>query len=273
MNQNNWVASLKELLVKNSLIYAYVDAQNSSDPRRTRLWVLQELVRRIFLKRESRCPTMLLSYPRSGNHLVRYVVEHCSRRPTLGWGDKENLLVPRSLHDKPIFLRDRNIEITNAKPILVKRHEPDYEPKRLILLVRNPVEAILSHKGRGLVEIPDSELLEQAEKFMDNCRFFANFPDQDRMIIFLEDALRDPLPIFSRLLEFLDIDNFQEKIRNVTGRLDDAKNVLQREANPELTTKIRKELSASRNFLEKYFQLNSQELEAIGINYQFLSEK
>ena len=61
----------------------------------------------------------ILSYPRSGNHLVRALVEFSSGRPTLG--------AIESSKDIPIYLRSENkklklIDISNLDPIGYKSH-------------------------------------------------------------------------------------------------------------------------------------------------------
>ncbi len=63
----------------------------------------------------------IVSYPRSGNHIVRALLEYASGRPTMG--------CPGTRHDPPISDRQPNrkkglIRITNSEPIGWKAHYP-----------------------------------------------------------------------------------------------------------------------------------------------------
>lgn len=98
----------------------------------------------------------VLSYPRSGNHLVRTLLEFASHRPTMG--------VIESTKDDPIFSRPPNqalnlINIKNFKPIGYKSHWLNQvrlvertisEPKGLIFIQRKMENAIFSHLYRSL---------------------------------------------------------------------------------------------------------------------------
>ncbi|WP_146345513.1 hypothetical protein [Falsiphaeobacter marinintestinus] len=100
-------------------------------------------------------PWHIASYPRSGNHLVRALVEFASHRPTLG--------CPGSTRDTPIHSRDPNakadvIAISDSKPIACKshfleqilRHSHDAHAGRFLLITRDPVAAISSHLARSV---------------------------------------------------------------------------------------------------------------------------
>jgi hypothetical protein len=72
---------------------------------------------------------IVLSYPRSGNHWVRYIVEWFSGAPTIG---------EESPQDTPIYTRTRTPILQNAKePIAQKRHwlQTGDNEKQLILIV------------------------------------------------------------------------------------------------------------------------------------------
>ena len=88
-------------------------------------WYLKEIGRRSRLKDfAGRCPVCLASYPRSGNHAVRSLIELAFARPTLGTGDSEQWRFPRWLVDRPIGLRlDPPVAYVSQSPVAVKRHE------------------------------------------------------------------------------------------------------------------------------------------------------
>jgi len=87
---------------------------------------------------------VIASFPRSGNHLVRYIIEYITDRPTLGDGDDK---WSRTV-DGPILKRiDENYKYSNNTPIAVKRHvikEID-KGSKAIFIFRNPVECIIKH--------------------------------------------------------------------------------------------------------------------------------
>ena len=85
---------------------------------------------------------VLLSYPRSGNHLVRFLIEILTEKPTLGCIE--------NIYDKPIFENTFPEKIPFNIDSLLKYHDDDlfrkYHqiphiepiPTELIFIVRNP---------------------------------------------------------------------------------------------------------------------------------------
>jgi hypothetical protein len=109
----------------------------------------------------------IVSYPRSGNHLVRTLVEYSSKRPTLGVID--------SPKDIPIYLRPPNqnlnlIQIADFNPIAYKSHflshirlveKFNQDPFGLVLVQRKIENAVTSHLYRSLRKrlfLKDSEI-------------------------------------------------------------------------------------------------------------------
>ena len=102
-------------------------------------------------------PWQIVSYPRSGNHIIRGLLEAYSGRPTLG--------CPRKPNDSPIFERSSNqrlkvIKISDPTPIGYKAHWVKEirrnnrlysSPPNLLLITRNPIDAISSHLSRQSV--------------------------------------------------------------------------------------------------------------------------
>lgn len=95
----------------------------------------------------------IASYPRSGNHLVRTLIEYAAQRPTLG--------CPGAARDTPIHTRPANqgaglIKIVSDTPIGLKshfvgqiqKHGVAHDPKGFVLITRDPVAAISSQLGR-----------------------------------------------------------------------------------------------------------------------------
>ncbi|MCQ1852777.1 hypothetical protein [Neorhizobium galegae] len=93
----------------------------------------------------------IISYPRSGNHAVRAIVERFSGRPTLGCPGAER-------DDLPIYLRGPNqslnlIKIRDQQCVARKshflrefiKHDAQETEAGIILITRDPLEAITSH--------------------------------------------------------------------------------------------------------------------------------
>lgn len=101
-------------------------------------------------------PWHLISFPRSGNHLVRGLLEAASGRKTLG--------CPGAKNDTPIYKRidteqQKILDVDPFKrPVAMKshfateiwRHGKKYPGAGVILITRDPVDAISSHLLRGI---------------------------------------------------------------------------------------------------------------------------
>ncbi|GEM_PF-2507570 len=148
--------------------------------------------------------TFLISYPRSGNHWVRFIVEWFSGRPTLG--------VKGNLRDAPIhknqFSSTKNplSHVAAFKmPILRKGHYCEYfdsqvkrrgQAVRLILILRDPFECITRHKGKVLKQDLNHYML-LVQKFHDY--------GGKKHLVYYEDLLATPQDEIERLLKFLGI--------------------------------------------------------------------
>lgn len=94
---------------------------------------------------------VLLSYPRSGNHLTRFFIELLTETPTFGCKGniKDKEIYKNSFPEKvPFNIKDNY----DKKKSFYKYHTP---PKnkflgRLILIVRNPREVLLRHNNYKL---------------------------------------------------------------------------------------------------------------------------
>jgi len=124
--------------------------------------------------------TWILSYPRSGNHLIRTYIEYMTKHPTLG----------RNINDDPpIFQRNERLnnflKISNKNPIAIKAHyakkniSPYLHPKdSLIFILRSPIECCISHGNQ-----PDYK-----EEYIKNINFFINFKGP-KLLLYYEDIV------------------------------------------------------------------------------------
>lgn len=147
------------------------------------------------------CRYLIVSFPRSGNHLVRALVEYAFHRPTLG--------CPGISNDTPIHEKDPNrrsglIAISSPVPIAFKAHtlncvwrhrrEQGGEMKT-VLILRDPVDAIASQ----LLRILDRPLLSerkltkeinvQVSWYLQPVYCFLQAAEKDRFLLRFEDLV------------------------------------------------------------------------------------
>jgi len=127
---------------------------------------------------------LLLSYPRSGNHLVRYIIEFLTGQATLG-------CFSNRVQDSPIFKRYSVRLLGHVKedaPVAKKSHFAyelkDHKCDKLIFILRDPVEAILSHRE---TRNRDAEYLAIVnEWFLGNFKYYEDF-EGPKAIVSYED--------------------------------------------------------------------------------------
>lgn len=168
--------------------------------------------------------TFLLSYPRSGNSWLRYCLEKLTLRPTfsrIGFYDKKQQ--PLAWHAP--------FEIDLTKSPIEKVHLPrevhsphDWHDK-LIMIVRNPKEALMRNEHRKL-SLP---LLQGRTRrrgytpasYFENLEFFNTWNPDNRLLIYYEDLLMYPRHELLRILIFLEepvtrlddfMSNYQEHV-------------------------------------------------------------
>ncbi len=197
----------------------------------------REFRRRARLVPDEYCTNSLLSYPRSGNHLLRFLIESSTGRPTLGAIDRESFALPVGLHDLPVYLAIRGMRVKDVRPIIVKRHwvNDDEAFDKTIFLVREPVEAILSH----LRDCTEDEFREQAPielaLFRNNENHFEKLPEESKLGVHYEDLVTDGASTMRSVLSFL-IPSAQisEKATNsALARVPNAYAALQRAASED----------------------------------------
>jgi len=165
----------------------------------------------------------ILSFPRSGNHFVRYIVEYLTGRATIGCTEK---LLSSPNGDSPICCRSgpkflEHVSLEN--PIACKFHFannsiksyiPIGDTEKIIFIVRHPIETWASHRYKNHKEIfsnlPLSEnLLKLAKKdkenFLNNLDFYTNYQGE-KICIFYEDLVsQTPREPIEKIVKFLNL--------------------------------------------------------------------
>jgi len=175
--------------------------------RRQREWVDGERLRRSQLAPENFCKASLLSYPRSGNHFLRFLVEAATGRPTLSSSDHERFPTPHNLLGLPIFLRMENFDVPETRPVLIKRHSigsgDDFS--KVVFLVRDPVEAILSHLRDCSREQFPTQAGREVTRFSENLAYVRERPWGTTLTVDYEELLSNSAEVLTSVLDFLGV--------------------------------------------------------------------
>ena len=147
---------------------------------------------------------ILLSYPRSGNHLVRFFIELLTEIPTYGCiGSNMDIEIYKNKFSENIPF---NITNFDKKDCYIKYHNPSSEnihTNNLILIIRNPKEVLLRHNNYKL-NISDYEI------YFKNIDFYNNHKGK-KLLLYYEDIITNKTDFINALYNFLDINNFQKK--------------------------------------------------------------
>lgn len=165
----------------------------------------------------------LLSYPRSGNTLVRYIFEFIVGRPTMelrSHHDLLNIYLAQTLKElkidryaRPLWKVHRNRFITAQK-----FYDPDRT--RLVFLLRNYKEIAFRYsqfRDFPLFDSNDNLIEENLKKafsiwddddtrelYFKNIEFFDQCDDAKRLLIYYEDLINYPFEVIDRITNFFD---------------------------------------------------------------------
>jgi len=148
----------------------------------------------------------LVSYNRSGNTWVRYILEYFTHQPT--WGH-EKFSISQRMGEKS------NITIVQDTPIIIKRHEiiPDEIKKddKVIFLLRDYHECIWNS-----MDCKWEKFEPEFKKYYDLLEFYYYFQG-DKLLVKYEHLMEEPKIWITTILTFLGFDPF----RIVFEELDD----------------------------------------------------
>ena len=146
---------------------------------------------------------VILSYPRSGNHFIRFIVEYITSLPTSGCINNPTDTYICAKHFKNTTLLD-HVDICQ-QPITEKYHTiPKSKPQKLIFVIRNFSECITRHTGT----LNNDDIYQ----YMSLINYYHNF-NGGKIMIFYEDLITNPSIIAEELYKFLNIkdDKFLNK--------------------------------------------------------------
>ena len=151
---------------------------------------------------------IILSYPRSGNHLVRFFIELLSEIPTYGCkGNKKDIEIYKNvLPEKVPF----NISDFDKNDCYIKYHDipsQNIRSNKLILIIRNPNEVLLNYnKYRLNIEGKWGSY----ETYFKNIDFYENHEGK-KLLLYYEDIITNKTNFINTLYEFLDVKNIEKK--------------------------------------------------------------
>lgn len=154
----------------------------------------------------------LISYPRSGNHLVRFFIELLSGNPTLGCKKTDHIDIPIYQNTFPETVHfDIKNDFDKAE-CFRKYHEPVSsftDQDELICIVRDPYEVLLRHAKQNMAKY---------DVFFDIVDFYDKFTGK-KLLLYYEDILNDKKTFITTLYNFLD-DKKSVQYQNILENID-----------------------------------------------------
>jgi len=192
----------------------------------------------------------LVSYPRSGNTWLRYIIEYHLLRPTIGYWNSDGDDMVEAIKDQPLEHHidapinnkatwDKKIDY--SKKHVLKRHvvseiEPEQDDK-LVFLVRNYKECIMRHcmtstiaefeldkvDANNISQEQYDALIDQAVPwFKKRCFeelevYMSNLQQYDawagpKMLVYYEDLILQPTTEIVKVIRFLNCDSNDEEM-------------------------------------------------------------
>ena len=154
---------------------------------------------------------ILLSYPRSGNHLVRFFIELLSEIPTYGCkGSDTDIEIYKNVFPEKVPF---NISDFDKKDCYIKYHIPPSQniiSNKLILIIRNPNEALLRHNNYKLNIKDNVKCIYSYETFFKNIDYYNNHKGK-KLLLYYEDIITNKHKFINTLYDFLDVNNIEKK--------------------------------------------------------------
>ncbi|MDX8430445.1 MAG: sulfotransferase domain-containing protein [Candidatus Algichlamydia australiensis] len=150
---------------------------------------------------------ILLSVPRSGSHWLLYGVGFLCLEPF-----SNDFLYARgkNCNHSSNFANPFGLDIDESKPpFLVRTHRSSHVQKqrktqnKLILIVRNPLESLVSRKKFHKSAQPNVINRENLDYYLNYLRVFDSWNKKNRLLVYYEDLIEEPQRVFEEILVFL----------------------------------------------------------------------
>lgn len=150
--------------------------------------------------------TFLLSFPRSGNTWLRYCIEYTTQRPSFNrFNLKHDVNFPLGWSANfPIDIIKSPIEKVHLAKEL-QRTQANDQTDALILIVRNPKEALIRVAGKTVLmqAIMEATCPKNLEIYFEALTIFDSWRSPKKMLVYYEDLLQNPQAVLESILAFL----------------------------------------------------------------------
>jgi hypothetical protein len=165
---------------------------------------------------------VLLSYPRSGNHLVRFLIELLTEQPTLGVKDSPlDIPLYKNTYAKPIpFNIEPDVETVNTESYYRKIHIPPNthnDIDEMILILRNPRECLI--RQNGFYSWNQNYNWHSYDAYFNIVDFYLKYPGK-KCVFYYEDIITDRVGFIRQLYDFLGV-NRPDKLSYVIDNVDE----------------------------------------------------
>jgi hypothetical protein len=165
---------------------------------------------------------LLLSFPRSGNHLVRFFVELLSEQPTLGVVDAPlDVSLYKNNYTKPVpFNIQPDTETLNTESYYRKSHIPPntYDNiDEMLLILRNPRECLI--RQNGFYTWNQNYNWHSYDAYFNLANSYLKYPGK-KCVFYYEDIITDRVGFVKQLYDFLGF-NHPDKLQYVIDNIDE----------------------------------------------------
>lgn len=172
---------------------------------------------------------ILLSYPRSGNHMVRFFIELLSEKPTFGCkSNMEDVEIYKNKFNHIIPFNIKINEIDNSQ-CFYKFHSPikSNNSSMLLFVIRNPREVLLRHSNFNMNFITNTGGYNSSyEVYFQNIDYFINYQGTKKLFYY-EDIMNNKSEFIRELYTYLELNNetkLQYVLDNVEFLFNESKN-------------------------------------------------
>ena len=160
----------------------------------------------------------ILSYPRSGNHLVRFFIELLTENPTLGYkGNSQDIPIFLNKFPEEIPFNITSLDKFNQENLYRKFHNPPSSketPTELLFIVRNPREVLI----RNLDYKFKIDGWDGCKTYFE-CIDYFNYFNGKKIIFYYEDICTNKIKFIEELCVFLELTN-PDKKKYVTENIE-----------------------------------------------------
>jgi len=160
---------------------------------------------------------IIISYPRSGNHLTRFFIELLSEIPTYGCKNNKNdiEIYKNKFSEKIPFNISKQFDKKNTYYKYHSTPLKNIHPNKIILIIRNPKEVLLRHND---YKLNINGKWDSYESYFKNIDFYNNHKGK-KLLLYYEDIITNKEEFINTLYNFLEVNNLKKK-KYVISNLD-----------------------------------------------------